>query len=39
MKEWVGEWEYKTIPLSTKHLSIVKTGSPKLNSNWTLKIK
>lgn len=36
MKEWINEWETEYIPF----LNIRKvTGSPKLNSNWTFKIK
>ena len=43
MKEWIGEWEYKELDCNWTNLmyggKTIKTGSPKLNSNWTFKIE
>jgi hypothetical protein len=44
MKEWIGEWDYteSTVDSETGIEWLTenskKTGSPKLNSNWTFKI-
>jgi hypothetical protein len=41
MKEWIGEWEYTDCNWSDLMYGkqSIKTGSPKLNSNWTFKIE